>query len=103
MYTNNYTESGEPSTTFINVEVENATPIKAKLLSSLLTIRLTFVNEISGLPMKKSSQQISAVSFYENCQNVGYIMPVITKPAKIESTRYILYDMYVMYMCNACS
>lgn len=78
---------------FINVEVDHAMPIKAKLLSSLLTIRLTFVNEISGQPMEKSSHQISAVSFYENHQNVGYIMPVITKPAKIESTRY----MYIKY------
>ena len=51
-------------------------------------MRITFVNRETGLPVKKSSPTINAVSYYEN-SNVDFVMPVMTKPAEIESDKYV--------------
>ena len=73
---------------YINVSVDHAFPVKAKLLlAASLTIKVTFVNELSGLPIKKSSKEISAVSYYEKYQDLDFIMPIMTKPAIIDSDR----------------
>ncbi len=72
----------------ISIEIDHASPLKAKLLGQSITVRVTFVDELTGLPVKKSSQEIPAVSYYETDQNIDFIMPVMTKAALIECDRY---------------
>ena len=73
----------------IKVGIDHAAPLKAKLLALSLAVRVTFINELTGVPVKKSSQQISAVSYYENQQNLDYVMPVMSRPATILCDRYM--------------
>ncbi len=80
----------------INITIDYAAPIKAKLLLSFLTMRITFIDTNTGLPIIKSSQTINAVSYYENSFNV---MPVMTKTAEIESDKYV-YVRVCVCMCT---
>ena len=83
------TVSDDPSLlTCISIKIDHASPLKAKLLGQSITVRVTFVDELTGLPVKKSSQEIPAVSYYETDQNIDFIMPVMTKAASIECNRY---------------
>ena len=73
----------------VYIHIDHATPLKAKLLTTPISVRVTFLNQISGQPLRKSSTQVSAVSYYENENpQVDYIMPIMTNIGKITCDRY---------------
>ena len=87
IYISIYTEISPMVAVYIHID--HATPLKAKLLTTPISVRVTFLNQISGQPLRKSSTQVSAVSYYENENpQVDYIMPIMTNIGKITCDRY---------------
>ena len=65
----------------VTIMVAKAIHLKAKYATMPCAVQLTFINEVTGQPLKKSSPEIAAVSYYERGNPaVDYIMPIMTKP-----------------------
>lgn len=74
----------------IAIEVIRGFPLKAKLALLNTAVRLTFINESTGLPVEKSSLDHCAVSYYERDNPViSYILPVMTQPSKLVSDKSV--------------
>ena len=74
----------------IVIKVIRGYPLKAKLALLTTAVRLTFINETTGLPVAKSSLDHCAVSYYERDNPViSYILPVMTQPSKLLSDKLV--------------